>query len=155
MLELENERSRTEVELKRKELASLATQITRKNEILEKIKSQLNNLGTSIRPDDKKKISAIVRSIDQDIRVDEDWEKFEHYFDQVHGEFIKKLREGYPALTPSDLKLCAYLKMNISSKEIAPMLNISIRSVEVSRYRLRKKLRLAPTDNLVDFMLGL
>lgn len=154
MLELENERNKLEVDRKKKELASLASQITRKNEILEKIKQQLNKISPSIKIDEKKKLNTLIKTIDQDIRIDEDWERFEKYFDQVHGDFIKRLRDKFPQLTPTDLKLCAYLKMNISSKEIAPLLNISVRSVEVSRYRLRKKLGLAPNDNLIDFMLG-
>jgi DNA-binding CsgD family transcriptional regulator len=68
---------------------------------------------------------------------------------------MKKLRNNYPELTPKDLRLCAYLRMNLSSKEIAPLLNISIRGVEISRYRLRKKLHLPRDANLTDFMMHL
>ena len=84
----------------------------------------------------------------------EDWEKFEIHFDQVHEDFLKKIRKKYPELTPKDLRLCAYLKMNLSSKEIAPILNISVRGVEISRYRLRKKMNLPRDANLNDFMMN-
>jgi DNA-binding NarL/FixJ family response regulator len=78
---------------------------------------------------------------------------FEMNFNQVHEQFFKKLKADFPELTPGDLKLAAYLKMNLSSKEIAPLLNISIRSVENKRYRLRRKLNLEEEENLTEFML--
>jgi DNA-binding CsgD family transcriptional regulator len=89
----------------------------------------------------------------QDAQLDTDWEQFTERFDQVHSEFIKRLRVEFPELTPKDQRLCAYLRMNLASKEIAPLLNISIRGVEISRYRLRKKLHLGKDVNLTDFLL--
>ncbi|MBT4398780.1 MAG: hypothetical protein HOD37_04800, partial [Bacteroidetes bacterium] len=79
---------------------------------------------------------------------------FETSFDQVHENFLRRLREAYPELTAKDLRLCAYLRLNLSSKEIAPLLNISIRGVEISRYRLRKKLNLHHEEHLADFILA-
>ena len=70
-------------------------------------------------------------------------------------DFIKELKTKYPKLTPNDLKLCTYLRLNLSSKEIAPLLNISVRSVEISRYRLRKKMGLPTEINLVDHILSI
>jgi AraC family chitin signaling transcriptional activator len=78
---------------------------------------------------------------------------FEYHFDQTHENFFRRLKKQYPELTPGDLKLCAYLRMNLSSKELAPLLNISHKSIEVHRSRLRKKLRLSGEDNLVEFLL--
>jgi len=89
-----------------------------------------------------------------DERLEDDWEKFSYHFDQVHSNFIKRLKQGYPNLTPKDQKLCAYLRMNLTSKEIAPLLNISVRGVEISRYRLRKKLSLNKEENLSEFMMS-
>jgi DNA-binding CsgD family transcriptional regulator len=79
---------------------------------------------------------------------------FENLFDQAHENFFRRLKLAYPDLTPSDFRLCAYLRMNLSSKEIAPLLNISIRGVEEKRYRLRKKLNLTADQNLTDFIIG-
>jgi DNA-binding CsgD family transcriptional regulator len=152
-LQIEIELQRDEVEKKKKELASMAASITRKNEILNTIKKMLEGVSSTMKMEERKKISNIVKSIDKDMNFDEDWAAFEQHFDQVHGDFIKRLKTTYPSLTPTDLKLCAYLKMNISTKEIAPLLNISIRGVEISRYRLRKKLNLEANENLVEFML--
>jgi len=78
---------------------------------------------------------------------------FEELFDQAHENFFKRLKTTYPELTQSDLKLCAYLKLNLSSKEIAPLLNISFRGVETRRFRLRRRLSLDSDHNLVEFVM--
>lgn len=80
---------------------------------------------------------------------------FKEAFNNTDRDFLKKLKEEHPELTPNDLKLCVYLRLNLSSKEIAPMLSISSRSVEVKRYRLRKKMKLKHDKNLTDYILGL
>ncbi|MEE4198397.1 MAG: two-component regulator propeller domain-containing protein [Bacteroidales bacterium] len=154
-LRMENEKNRAEVELKTKELASYAMQITQKNESLYGIKEQLRHISNKVNPDAQKYLQKLIKNIERNTNQKEDWEKFEGYFDQVYEDFTKRIREQYPHLTPNDIKLCAYLRMNLSTKEIAPLLNISIRGVEVSRYRLRKKLNLSKDDNLIDFMMNL
>ncbi|MGK4568954.1 helix-turn-helix transcriptional regulator [Flavobacterium sp. 3HN19-14] len=82
-----------------------------------------------------------------------EWETFETNLNQINNEFIVSLSKKYPNLTSKDIKLCVYLKMNLSSKEIAPMMNISFRGVELHRYRLRKKLGLTQEESLSKFML--
>jgi len=99
---------------------------------------------------DLKKIS---RKIDRDIQNEKSWEVFDRYFDEVHQEFHSRLRNLHPELTPGELRLCSYLRMNVTTKEIAPLMNISIRGVEISRYRLRKKLKLDQSANLVDYLM--
>jgi FixJ family two-component response regulator len=84
-----------------------------------------------------------------------EWEAFETNLNQIHNEFIVKLSNNYPNLTSKDIKLCVYLKMNLTSKEIAPMMNISFRGVELHRYRLRKKLNLIQDENLSKFLLSI
>ena len=88
-----------------------------------------------------------------DDRLEQDWESFSSHFDQVHSDFLKRLKAKYPQISPKDLKMAAYLRLNLSTKEIAPLLNISIRGVEISRYRLRKKLELDTTVNLSEYMM--
>jgi DNA-binding NarL/FixJ family response regulator len=85
-------------------------------------------------------------------KSDEDWNRFALYFDEVHNNYLTTLKTKFPQLSNTDLKLCAYLRLNLSSKEIAQLLNISLKGVEVSRYRLRKKLGLATEVNLHDFL---
>jgi len=84
-----------------------------------------------------------------------DWNLFETSFNETHESFFKKLKVGHPYLVPNDLKLCAYLRMNMSSKEMASLLNISVRGVEIRRYRLRKKLEVSHDKNLVEFLMEL
>ena len=109
----------------------------------------------SVKPDAQFQLKMLTRKIDQDLNPKEDWEKFERYFDEVQGDFISRLKEKHPQLSPKDLKLCAYLRMNLSSKEIASLLNITPRGVEIHRYRLRKKLNLSRETNLVEFLMDL
>jgi ligand-binding sensor domain-containing protein/DNA-binding CsgD family transcriptional regulator len=154
-LRIENEKNRAEVELKTKELASYAMQITQKNESLYEIKEQLKHISNKVNPDAQKYLQKLIKNIERNTNQTEDWDKFEVYFDQVYEDFTKRIREKYPHLTPNDIKLCAYLRMNLSTKEIAPLLNISIRGVEISRYRLRKKLNMPQNENLIDFMMNL
>ncbi|WP_291118344.1 helix-turn-helix transcriptional regulator, partial [Flavobacterium sp. UBA6135] len=84
-----------------------------------------------------------------------EWENFEKNILQSHEDFVHRLTNKYPNITSKDIKLCIYLKMNLSSKEIAPLMNISYRGVELHRYRLRKKLELHSDDNLSNFMINL
>lgn len=92
--------------------------------------------------------------INKDIDSDKQWEIFETHFENVHEEFLKRIKQAYPDLSPRELKLCAYLRMNSSSKEISVLMNISTRGVEIARYRLRKKLDLPRETNLANFIIS-
>lgn len=153
IIKLRNEKLSTDVKNKNSRLASATMHLVQKSEILMKIKNDLTNIQSKASPEVKKKIRQITRAIESDIQLDNNWEQFETYFDQVHENFFKRLRVKFPELTPKDQKLCAYLRMNLTTKEIAPLLNISVRGVEISRYRLRKKLDLNSEVNLVAFIL--
>jgi len=152
---LENEKLQNEIGHKNSQLASTTMAIISKNEVLNEIKTELEafkvELGTRLPTKYLKKIYSL---IDQNIAGENDWKVFENYFDQAHENFLQRLKLSFPDLTPGDLKLCAYLRMNLSSKEIAQLLNISIRGVEVHRYRLRKRLKLDSNSNLVAFLLN-
>jgi DNA-binding CsgD family transcriptional regulator len=153
IIKLRNDKLNTDINHKNSQLASATMHLVQKSEILMKIKNDLTNLQSDASPDVKRKIQQITRVIESDIQLDDNWEQFETYFDQVHENFFKRLRKKFPELTPKDQKLCAYLRMNLTTKEIAPLLNISVRGVEISRYRLRKKLELNSEVNLVAFIL--
>ena len=94
----------------------------------------------------------IIKKIDTSISHNDEWKVFEYNFNQVHEEFFNKLKTKHPKLTVKDLRLCAYIKMNLSTKEIAPLLNISIRGVETQRYRLRTKLGLDSEQSLTEYL---
>ena len=145
---LNNERLREDIEAKNREAAMSTMNLVRKNELLQQIKDEL----LAARDPDKN-IRAVVKTIDRNIDEAETWELFRDAFENADRDFFKKIKQRHPDLTPNDLKLCAYLRLNLSSKEIAPMLNISPRSVEVKRYRLRKKMGLERETGLTEYIL--
>lgn len=149
---LKNEKLHAEVVHKSKELASATMAIIRKNDMLimlkEEIEVQKQKLGTQY---PNKYYENIVRLIDDNISSDGDWQIFQQNFDMIHENFFRHLKKQYHDLTEHDMKLCAYLRLNLSTKEIASLLNISIRGVEAARHRLRKKLRLPVEKNLYEF----
>ncbi|RYY44098.1 MAG: transcriptional regulator, partial [Chitinophagaceae bacterium] len=93
------------------------------------------------------------RTLSDDDNMDKEWESFTRHFDKVHSDFIIGLKDKHPTVTGNEVKLCAYLRMNLSTKEIAQLMNISVRGVEISRYRLRKKLLIPSEMNLFDYLI--
>ncbi len=151
---LKNEQLEKELQFQKKELASATMHIMQKGEMINSIREDLTKaIQKNADPAQvKKDIEKIIRMLQQDSILDDSWEQFTLHFDQVHSNFLKNLREKYPHLTNYDQKICAYLRMNLSTKEIATLMNISVRGVEGSRYRLRKKLAIPKEVNLVKFI---
>jgi ligand-binding sensor domain-containing protein/DNA-binding CsgD family transcriptional regulator len=152
---LQRDKLESEIQFKNQELAITTMNLVQKGEFLLKLKEELTKILNDTRePKTKKDIRRTIKLLNQNAELDRDWEQFAQHFDQVHEDFLKRLRENYPQLTPKDQRLCTYLKMNLSTKEIAPLMNISVRGVEISRYRLRKKLDLPTETNLNEFMMN-
>ena len=155
IVKLKNEKLEAEIGHKNTELATSAMHLVQKREMLEKIRDNMNGLLKKI---DNEQVAAefkkLLKVLVEDNKIDDTWEHFAHHFDKVHTDFLVLLKNRYPNLTASELKLCAYLRMNLSSKEIAQLLNISVRGVEIGRYRLRKKLALPKETNLFEFLLN-
>ena len=155
LIRLRNEKLQDEISFKSQELANSTMLIIKKNEFLidlkRELKVQKNQLDSRF-PD--KYYLNLVKKIDENIASHDDWKTFETNFERAHDQFTKKLKAGYPKLTPHDLRLCAYLRMNLSSKEIAPLLGISVRGLENHRYRLRKKMGLDVDANLNEVMMN-
>lgn len=150
IIRLRNDSLRSEVKLKSKQLANTAMAVVKKNEVLLNLKKEilLNKEGFSNINSFKK----ILKQIDYSIEHEDEWEVFESNFNQVHDEFFNQLTTRFSNLSNRDLKICAYIKMNLLNKEIAPLLNISVRGVETQRYRLKRKLMLENDENLTYFM---
>ena len=151
------ERDRFERELKHKaqEVANVMMSLSHKNETLQTVKRELQNILHFIprgNAEARKMISSLQEKVVVDINSDDVLKRVEDEFDLIHDNFMKKLREKYPDLNNNEILLCAYLKMNLSTKEIAPLLNISQRGVETLRYRLRKKLSLEREESLATFI---
>lgn len=156
VIRLRNEKLNAEMRQKDMELANSTMQMIQKSKSLNAIKKELGKLAKDIRDDlVRDQINLVIRKINREIDAENQWEVFEKHFESVHEEFFKHLKAKYPDLTPRELKLCAYLRLNISSKEIATIMNISIRGVEISRYRLRKKLDLDHDTNLTSFIMSI
>ncbi|MEP5255715.1 MAG: LuxR C-terminal-related transcriptional regulator [Winogradskyella arenosi] len=153
IVQLKNDSLQNEIKLKSKQLANNAMALVKKNETLQDIKKELmaNKESFSNYYSYKK----LVKKLDNSIVLKDEWEVFENNFSQVHDEFFETLKAKHSVLTPKDLKICAYIKMNLSSKEIAPLMNISVRGVETHRYRLKKKLDLENDISLVDYLLNI
>jgi DNA-binding CsgD family transcriptional regulator len=154
IIKLQNEKLQVEIQHKTMQLADSTMSILKKNELLIEIRKELDQqkkmLGNQYPSYFFERIHSL---ISKNMTTNQDWKIFEELFDQAHQDFFKRLKSAYPGLTQSDLKLCAYLKLNLSSKEIAPLLNISFRGVETRRYRLRKRLGLKLDSNLVEFIM--
>ena len=137
-----------ELQSKSSEVAGKSLSIAKQSEMIENIQGILDS------DMDFNKLKSEIKKVIKINAVNKhEWETFETNLNQIHNEFIINLSKKYPALTSKDIKLCIYLKMNLSSKEIAPMMNISFRGVELHRYRLRKKLNLTQEENLSKFLL--
>jgi len=147
IMQIKNEKLNQAIESKNRELAISTMSIIKKNEVLNSIKKELKKNSKSIEVE-----SAIVL-IDRNLNNSKDWQFFEKAFNNVDKDFLEKIKIAHPELTPNDLRFCAYLRLNLSSKEIAPLLNISTKSVETKRYRLRKRLNLEHDDGLVEYIL--
>lgn len=156
MIRLRNEALNMEMIHKEKELANSTMMIIQKNEILTRLRNDLNKIKNSLNDEPlRNEMSSTIKRIGRELDNQKQWQVFNTHVEQVHEVLFKKLIDKYPDLTPRELSLCAYLRMNISSKEIAALMNISTRGVEISRYRIRKKLGLGRDENLTDFMLKL
>lgn len=147
IMSLKNNQLRQDIEGKNRELAISTMSLIKKNELLNILKKEL------IKIDSNPEAKSAINIIDKNINNNKDWEFFQEAFNNADKNFLNKVKELHPDLTPNDLKFCAYLRLNLSSKEIAPLLNVSVRSVEIKRYRLRKKMDLPHQKSLVSYIL--
>jgi DNA-binding CsgD family transcriptional regulator len=150
---LTHEKLQTEINLKNDQLTTIAMNLMSTSEFiqdaLKRIEANLDEGGSS------QELKGIIRSIEKNVSQNETWDQFAYHFDQVHGDYLKKLSENNVRLSPREIKLAAFLRMNMSSKEISKLMNITVRGVELARYRLRKKLKLGRDQNLVEYLIGL
>ena len=126
--------------------------LIKKDELLSLIKEDLKKTSEE---GGSRSLKSVITTINKNISDDNTWNVFKEAFDNADKDFLKKVKNAHPTLTPNDLRLCAYLRLNLSSKEIAPLLNISVRSIEIKRYRLRKKMELSHEQGLVEYILSI
>ena len=150
---LEKEKVYAELAFKKKELTTHALHLAKKNEVLEGLKQKAQELKTQ--DGSTNGYQQLIRTINFDLQDDNNWENFSRYFEEVHKDFNSTVKSKYPEVTSNELRLMALLKMNLSSKEIASILNISPEGIKKARYRLRKKLNIQTEDSLKDLVFSL
>lgn len=155
IVELEKEQLDKELRHKAQEMANVMMSLAHKNETLQTVKKDLQDIQQLLpktSSDARRAIVELQGKISVDLKSDEVFDRVVEEFDLVHNDFIKRLKDRYPELTNNEILMCAYIKMNLSTKEIAPLLNISVRGVETMRYRIRKKFQLERDESLTDFL---
>ncbi len=150
---LEKEKLDVELDFKKKELTTHALHLAKKNEVLEGLKQKAEELKTS--DNGQNGYQQLIRTINFDLQNDNNWQNFSKYFQQVHTNFNSNVKKKFPKVTSNELRLMSLLKMNLSSKEIANILNISQEGIKKARYRLRKKLEITSENSLQDLVLSL
>lgn len=154
MLSLRNEHLEEMMKLRSKELTSMAMRLVQKNAFLQKLRKETIQLAAE-QPAAQGALEKLVRAIVENLHGDDEWSRFEQEFQHVHHDFIRRLANDYPRLSPTELKVCALLKVNLSNKEIANLLSVSLRNVESHRYSIRKKMGLPSETNLAAHLAGM
>lgn len=150
-LELEKEKLYQEVEYKKKELASNMMYLVEKNEFLTKIARELIDL----KPSSKKDNQGVIQKLINELKLNSNnkiWDEFELRFKEVHSDFYDALSQAFPDLSPNEIKICAFLRLNMSTKEISSITHQSVKSINMARFRLRKKLNIDRDENLITFL---
>lgn len=154
IVKLQNEKLESDITFKTRELANATMHLVERGKLLSRVKEELLRIQKNI-PGTSVDFKRLINTINDAEKNDTYWEQFSSHFDQVHSNYLTLLKAKFPALTTTDLKLCAYLRINLSSKEISQLMNISVRGVEIGRYRLRKKLDIPTEENLFDFLINI
>ncbi len=151
--EIEKEKLRSEVQYKGQELANIALNASRRNSLITGLIAKLRAINSEEDASDiRRSASALIRELETQLKDESDWQKSESYFNTIYGGLLDRMKASYPNLSKTDLKLCVYIKLNMSTKEMAGLMNISPRSVEMTRYRLRKKLGLRPDEDILSVL---
>ncbi len=151
--QLERDNYEKELAYKKNELTTHALHMIQKNELLDTLKENIGKLEMEDHQSNSMGYGSLKRIINGSVQIDKDWENFNRHFEQVHHGFYSKLKEEHETLTSYDLRLSAMLRMNLSSKEVAAIMNVTPESVKKARYRLRKKLQLEEEADLHSFMM--
>jgi len=149
---LEKKQFITDIDIKNRQLASFAMHVAQKKEFLFQIKEDISKLLDEVNSDSRQKLNELICKIKANIQLERNWQDFKFHFENVHPGFFTRINKRFSNLTPKDQKLCVYLRMNFTTKEIAQLLSITSGSAEISRIRLRKKLNLSKETNLVKFI---
>jgi tetratricopeptide (TPR) repeat protein/DNA-binding CsgD family transcriptional regulator len=141
-----------DLEFRHKELLTYTLNLVQKNNLMENLREGIQELLATTDKDSKIQLTKLIKVIDYSLESEKDWDEFRMYFEKVNSSFFQRLKNQFPDLTQSDLKLCALISLNLSMKEMAELMGISPESVKMARHRLRKKLNLVTEENLTEFL---
>jgi tetratricopeptide (TPR) repeat protein/DNA-binding CsgD family transcriptional regulator len=148
------EQLQKDLDAKNSELTAMALNLVQKNEVLQQLKERIEKNDKPNKTNTDNILQTIRKEINSSLADDKAWKRFEEQFNLVHGEFLRTVARLHPSLSPVELRICALLKINLSSKEIASMLCIEAKTVEVYRYRIRQKIKLGQGTNLVQHLMS-
>lgn len=150
-----NKKLEQEVSIKKKKLSSYALQLIDKNKKLDNIKQSIVEVKNSLKDDElAHRLSKLEKELEKTKNSEQRWEEFKLYFEEVHVDFYSRIQSKHPSLTNKELRLAALLRLNLSTKEIANLLNLPTKTIEMARYRLRKKLELESNENLINYIIS-
>lgn len=150
---LYNENLKNELNLKNNQLTAVTMQLLKNKEFILEVQQKISSAISKTNSEEE--LKRLVKTIDLELSEIDYWDQFSYHFEQVHGNYLNKIKEINVKLSPNELKLVAFLRMNMSSKEISKLMNITVRGVEIARHRLRKKFNLSRGENLVNFLISL
>lgn len=152
ILRLENEKLEHEIETKNADLMSKALQMGHKNEVMRNIMENLKELKSEQSETNLKKVRTLEKIVNTELQDEDNWQQLNVYFDKVNHNFTERLFKEFPNLTQNDLRLCILIKLNLSVKEMAALLNVSVGGIEKGKYRLKKRLNLGIDEDLNEFL---
>ena len=144
-----------EFDTNQRELTSTTLFAQQKTKLLEDLTAGLEALGARVPDPEREAVAELKKAIRQHLQVGDDWERVTLHFEKVHPQFFEQLRQQNPGLTPNELKQCAYVKLNLTNKDIANLVNIEPNSVKIAQYRIKKKLGLPEESSLRDYILSI
>ena len=150
---LHNENLKNELNLKNNQLTAITMQLLKNKEFILDVQQKISTAVS--KTNSEKDLKRLVKTIDLELSNIDYWDQFSYHFEQVHSNYLNKIKDINVKLSPNELKLVAFLRMNMSSKEISKLMNITVRGVEIARYRLRKKFNLERSESLVNFLISL
>lgn len=151
---LENQKLNYELDFKKQELTSKVLQLCRKNEFLQSLEKEVKGYKSETEGSERQRLEKLSRKINRDMDADTDWEQFLKSFETVHPDFNKLILQKYPNFAPNDIRMACLMRMNLASKDIANLLNVTPDSVKKARYRMRKKMEKDSTVNLTEYFMN-
>jgi DNA-binding CsgD family transcriptional regulator len=146
------QRLQSELSAKDRELVSFLMQLSHKNELISQITNHLRKLKSRNTDNNNIQLQQLMQILEDQTSNPVDWPMIESQIDKIHPGFFNRLQAKHPSISVKDKKLCAYLRLGLSSREIAGLQNITSKSVEISRIRLRKKLKLSDKTRLANYL---